>query len=118
MTILAYVLAFVCLILNITLFIRLKPPLNFMFLWVPQLVQHALSPFLVVIGASVAVLGLLVNAPIAAAAAALAASIAAVYIWGVLRQRADFASAFGVDWQQQPERFIADPSHLTLGLYT
>jgi acetyl esterase/lipase len=99
MTILAYVLSFICLILNITLFIRLKPPLNFMILWLPQLAQHALSPFLVVIGASVAVLGLLVNAPIAAAAGALAAGIAAVYIWKVLGQRADFASAFGVDWQ-------------------
>jgi hypothetical protein len=21
-------------------------------------------------------------------------------------------------WQQQPERFLSDPSHLTLGLYT
>ncbi|MFZ4813765.1 MAG: alpha/beta hydrolase, partial [Phototrophicaceae bacterium] len=85
--------------LNITLFIRLRPPFSFIFLWLPQLVQHALSPFWVVIGVSAAVLGLLVNAPIAAAAGALGAAIAAVYIWGALRQRADFASAFGADWQ-------------------
>jgi acetyl esterase/lipase len=101
MTILAYLLSFISLILNITLFIRLKPPLNFMLLWLPQLAHHALSPFLVVIGAAAAGLGLMVNAPAAAAAGALGAGIATIYIWRVLHQHADFASAFGADWQQK-----------------
>lgn len=98
MAALAYLLALVSLILNITLFIRLRPPYNFMILWLPQLVQHALSPFLVMMGLVGACLGWLSNAPLAVISGLVAAAISAVYVWQVLRQQADFTQAFGADW--------------------
>lgn len=46
MIITAYLLSFLCLILNCSLFIRIKPPYG----WFLQMLSHALSPILVVMG--------------------------------------------------------------------
>ncbi len=108
MIVVAYLLAFFCLLLNGLLFVRLKPPYNFMILWIPQLLHHALSPCLIVIGASGAVLGWLYDAPLAVAAGILGAGLSAIYVWQVTRPQLGFALAFGVDWQQKiPPQFAS-----------
>ncbi len=61
MILVAYLLSFLCLILNSFLFLRLKPPYSFYFVWFPQLLVGALAPFLVVIGGLGAALGWLAH---------------------------------------------------------
>lgn len=119
MTLIAYLLSFLSLLLNITLFIHLKPPYNFMLLWLPQLAHHALSPFLVVIGIFGAGLGLIYDAPVAVIAGLLGAGISALYIWKVLQSRPDLTGAFETDWHdkitpQQKDHMLK--SHWRLGL--
>lgn len=80
----AYVFSLASLLLGLTLFPRFKPPYNFMLLWIPQLVQHALSPLLVVLGGLGAALGWIYDAPVAVAIGLLGAGISAVYIWRVM----------------------------------
>ena len=108
MILVAYLFSFSCLILNAFLFLRLQPPYSFMLLWIPQLVHHALSPFLVVLGGLGAVIGLLYNAPVPVVAGALGAGISAVYMWRVTAQQADFTHAFGADWQNKIPPHQAD----------
>ena len=60
MIIIAYLLSFLCLILNLSLFVRFKPPYSF-FIWPLQLAAGALSPFLVLAGLLGAVFGWLRN---------------------------------------------------------
>lgn len=101
MILLVYLLSLLSLLLNITLFVNLKPPYNFMLLWIPQLLHHALSPFLVVMGLLGAVLGWIYSAPMAVIAGLLGAGISAIYIWKVLTLRPNFAQAFGTDWHDR-----------------
>ena len=101
MIVLAYLFAFLPLLLNASLFLQFKPPYNFFLLWLPQLVAHALSPFLVVVGAVGAVLGWLYQAPIALVAGVLGAGISAFYIWRVTIPQPGFELAFGQDWQSK-----------------
>lgn len=101
MIIVAYLLSFLSLILNVFLFLRLRPPFNFFILWIPQLVAHALSPFLVVVGALGAGLGWLYRVPLAAMAGALGAAISAFYIGRVTAPQPGFELAFGKDWQSK-----------------
>ncbi len=106
MLIIAYVLSLFSLLLNLLLFVRLKPPYNFMLLWLPHLLHHAISPLLVVFGVLGAWLGWLYNAPVAVILGGLGAGLSAIYIGRVLAVRPDFAQAFGVDWQDRipPQR--------------
>ena len=101
MLVVAYLFSFLCLILNGLLFIRLKPPYNFMLLWIPQLLHHALSPFLVIIGTLGAMLGWFYQAPIPMIAGILGASLSAIYIWLVTRPQPGFALAYGTNWEQK-----------------
>ncbi|NWG18102.1 MAG: alpha/beta hydrolase fold domain-containing protein [Chloroflexi bacterium] len=101
MTAAAYLLSFVCLILNGLLFVRLRPPYNFMILWLPQLVHHTLSPFLVILGGLGAVLGWLYQAPAAAVAGVLGAGLSAFYVWRVTVSQPGLSLAFGADWQRR-----------------
>ena len=78
-TVLAYLFSLLSLILNITLFINLKPPQNFYFIMF-QLAAAALSPFLAVLGAIGLVLGWIFHAPVAFIAGILGAAISIVYI--------------------------------------
>ena len=57
MRIAAYLLSFMCLILNASLFIHLKPPYSFYLAFSFQLVAAVLSPFLAVLGLLAAGLG-------------------------------------------------------------
>jgi acetyl esterase/lipase len=95
MMIVAYLLSFLCLILNSVLFFRIKPPFN----WLLQMLTNALSPFLVVMGGLGAVLGWLYHAPIAIAAGVLGAGISVVYIALVTVRQPGFDLAFGKDWK-------------------
>jgi acetyl esterase/lipase len=100
MTIAAYLLSFLCLMLNASLFIRLKPPYNFYFV-IPQIVAVDLSPFLAVLGLLGAGLGWLSHAPIAAAAGLLGAGISMIYIALVTVPQPGFDLAFGKDWKNR-----------------
>lgn len=93
----AYLLSFLCLILNTSLFVRIKPPYG----WLLQLLSNGLSPFLVVVGLSGVALGWLSDAPIAVAAGLLGAGISVVYIALVTVPQRSFEIAFGKDWQSK-----------------
>jgi acetyl esterase/lipase len=93
-----YLLSFLCLFLNCSLFIHLKPPYSFYFVMF-QLTAGALSPFLVLLGLVGAGLGWFYHAPIAIAAGLLGAGISASYIAIVTVPQGGFDSAFGKDWK-------------------
>jgi acetyl esterase/lipase len=97
MIIFAYLLSFLCLIFNASLFVRLKPPYNFFLAFSLQLVAVVLSPFLAVLGLLGAGLGWLYHAPIAVAAGLLGAGISAIYIALVTIPQQGFDLAFGKD---------------------
>ena len=99
--VLAYVLSFLCLILNGFLFLRLKPPYSFFFVWFPQLFAGALAPFLLILGLLGAGLGRLSQAPLAILAGLLGAGISLIYFARVTAPQPGFALAFGKDWQRQ-----------------
>lgn len=97
---LPYTLSFVCLILTVSLFLRLRPPYSFYFCPFP-IVAGAISPFLVVLGAFGAGLGWFYQAPVAVVAGLLGMAIATIYILWVTVPQPDFTAAFGKDWQRQ-----------------
>jgi acetyl esterase/lipase len=95
-----------CLVLNGSLFVRLKPPYKNFLAFSIQLVAVDLSPFLVVLGLLGAGLGWLSHAPIAVAAGLLGAGISVIYIVLVTVSQPGFDLAFGKDWKTriQPSR--------------
>lgn len=95
---LATSLAFICLLLNLTLFIHLRPPYSFMMV-IFQLAAAALSPGVLLLAVVAAVLGVGRSVPLAVGAGLLAALISAAYMWQVLTTRADFTTAFGPHWR-------------------
>lgn len=97
MIIAACLFSFLCLLLNCSLFIHLKPPYSF-YLVMFQLVAGALSPFLAVLGLLGAGLGWLAHAPVAVAAGLLGAGISATYIALVTIPQPRFDLAFGTGW--------------------
>ena len=99
MVIAAYILSFLCLVLNGSLFVRLKPPYNFFLAFSVQLVAVDLSPFLAVLGLLGAGLGWLSHAPIAVATGLLGAGISVIYIVLVTVPQPGFDLAFGKDWK-------------------
>ncbi len=99
MAILAYVLSFICLILNVPLFLHLNPPYSFALVWLPQLIAGALSPFLVLLGFLGAGLGWIYHAPVAVVVGLLGAAISLIYILLVTSPQPGFSLAFGKDWQ-------------------
>jgi acetyl esterase/lipase len=98
MLIAAYLLSFLCLILNAFLFVHLKPPWNFL-MAVFQIVAVDFSPFLAVLGLLGAGLGWLYHAPIAVVAGLVGAAISAIYVGLVTAPQPGFDLAFGRDWQ-------------------
>jgi acetyl esterase/lipase len=119
MTILAHILTWFSLTLNLILFVRLRPPFNFMLLWMPQLFHHAISPLLVLSGLLGAALGWWAGAPIAVAAGLISAALSAIYIWRVIRPHRAFDDAFGPDWEGQMsdhQRSTMLPRRWSLGL--
>ena len=98
MKIAAYLLSFLCLLLNGTLFIRLSPPYNF-YLVAFQLFAVGLAPILAVLGAAGALLGWYSGAPVAAAAGLLSAIISIASIFLISAPQPDLATAFGDSWE-------------------
>ena len=98
MIIVAYVLSFLCLLLNCSMFVRLKPPFSFFFVMFP-LAAGNLSPFLVILGLAGAGLGWLAHAPVAIAAGLLSAGISVTYIALATTPQPGFDLAFGKDWK-------------------
>lgn len=95
MLVLAYLLSFFSLLLNAALFVRIKPPYG----WFSQMLNHALSPILVVMGGVGAMLGWVYQAPLAAVAGVLGAGISVAYIALITVSQPDFDLAFGKDWE-------------------
>jgi acetyl esterase/lipase len=98
MIILAYVLSSLCLILNISLFVHLKPPYS-VFLLLFQILAMVFSPVLAVLGLLGAGLGWLYHVPIAVVAGLLGTGISAIYIAVVAVAQPGFDLAFGRDWK-------------------
>lgn len=99
MIIVAYLLSFLCLLINGSLFVRLKPLYSFFLAFSLQLVAAVLSPILFIFSLVGAGLGWLYHAPIAAAAGLLSAGISAIYIALVTAPQAGFELAFGREWK-------------------
>jgi acetyl esterase/lipase len=99
MVALAYTLSLVCLILNASLFVRIKWPDGGQLMWMLHLLTGSISPFLVVAGTLGTGLGLLYHAPVAVAAGLLGAGISATYIVLVTASQPGFELAFGTDWE-------------------
>jgi acetyl esterase/lipase len=102
MIIAAYLLSFLSFILNIPLFIRIKPPFG----WLLNMAQNAVSPILALIGLLGAGLGWLYHAPVAVVAGLLDALISVIYIALVTVPQPGFDRTFGKDWKTSipPER--------------
>lgn len=100
MLIAAYILSFVCLLLNGLLLIRLNPPYNF-YIFIIQIFVGGLAPVLTLVGLSGAVLGWASRAWIPAAAGILGATISVVYILLVTAPQPGFEAAFGVNWENK-----------------
>lgn len=98
MIIVAYLLAFLCLLLNASLFVRLRPP-HSIFLLVFQILAMVFSPVLAVFGLLGAGLGWMYHVPIAVVAGLLGAGISVVYIALVTVPQRGFDLAFGRDWK-------------------
>jgi acetyl esterase/lipase len=98
MKISAYLLSFLCLMLNGLLLLRLKPPYSFYF-FVFQIFIGGLAPFLAVLGGVGAVLGWLSHAWVAFATGILGTAISVVYIVLVTAPQPGFEATFGEDWE-------------------
>jgi hypothetical protein len=95
---LAYILSFLGLILNISLFVQFKPPYS-IFLLPFQILAMVFSPVLAVLGLLGAGLGWMYHAPIAVVAGLLGMGISAIYIALVTVPQPGFDLAFGGDWK-------------------
>jgi acetyl esterase/lipase len=98
---LAYTLSFVCFILNISLFFRLKWPDGGAFLWICHVITGSLSPVLVVLGLLGAGLSWIYRAPVAVMAGLTGAGISLYYIVRVTVSQPSFELAFGKNWQSK-----------------
>ncbi|MFN2160457.1 MAG: alpha/beta hydrolase fold domain-containing protein [Candidatus Promineifilaceae bacterium] len=98
MKIAAYLLSFLCLLLNGTLFVRLSPPYSF-YMVAFQLFAVGLAPILALLGVAGALLGWYSGAPVAAAAGLLSALISIASIFLIAAPQPDFATAFGDAWE-------------------
>ena len=98
MIILVDVLSFLCLILNISLFVQLKPPYS-IFLLPIQILTMVFSPVLAVLGLLGAGLGWTYHVPIAVVAGLLGTGISVVYIALVTAPQPGFDLAFGREWK-------------------
>ncbi|MBE9103008.1 hypothetical protein [Vacuolonema iberomarrocanum] len=79
MVLAAYLLPFLCLLLNSSLFVRLNPPYSFYFV-VVQLFAGGLAPVLAILGGVGAVLGWYSGARVAVVAGILGTAISVVYM--------------------------------------
>lgn len=98
MVIAAYLLSFLCLLLNGSLFVRLNPPYSFYFV-VVQLLAGGLAPVLAILGGLGAVLGWYFGARVAVVAGILGATISVGYMVLVTAPQPSFEAAFGEDWE-------------------
>lgn len=98
MVIAAYLLSFLCLLLNSSLFVRLNPPYSFYFV-VVQLLAGGLAPVLAILGGVGAVLGWYSGARVAVVAGILGTVISVVYMMLVTVPQPSFETAFGKDWE-------------------
>lgn len=95
--------------------LRLRTPWG-LGLWFAKLMAEALAPFLAAAGLLGAALALLARAPWAAAVGVVGWWTSARYVWRVTRVSADFAPAFGPDWQERLP--AAQAQHFLVGHWT
>jgi Esterase/lipase len=116
---LAYTLSFVCFILNVSLFFRLKWPEGGAYLWICHIITGGLSPFLVVLGSLGAGLGWSYRAPVAVVAGLIGAGLSLFYMVRVTVPQHGFDLAFGTDWQHKIPRTLETrllPQRWNIGL--
>ncbi len=101
MIIAAYLLSFVCVILSVSLLLRVKWPQGGLYLWLVHMVAGSTSPFLVVLGALGAGLGWIYQAPVAIVAGLLGTGISLFYMVRVTVPQPGFELAFGKDWPRK-----------------
>jgi acetyl esterase/lipase len=100
MSIVAALLTFLCLLVNASLFVRLRPPYSFYYIPV-QLVAAGLPFYLAILSLLGAVLGWLSQAPLAVAAGLLSMGISVLYMARVTAPHRGFELAFGKDWESR-----------------
>jgi acetyl esterase/lipase len=100
MKIMACFLSFLCLILNLSLFINLKPPANFYFV-IFQLVATAFAPILIICGITGAILGWFSNSRAALFSGFAGAVISLIYMFLITSPSTGFVDAFGKDWEKR-----------------
>jgi acetyl esterase/lipase len=98
MAILATILSGLSLLMSILFLIRLKFPLGFFTVWIPQLTAGALSPCWAIMGIVGAVLGWVYQASWAIPMGILGAGIMIGYVWRSTRDHDGFENAFGAGW--------------------
>jgi acetyl esterase/lipase len=101
MTILAYILSGLSLLMSFLLIIRLKVTLLGLILWSLKLTAGALSPLWAVTGTAGAVLGWVYGAYWAIPIGLLGAGLMIWYVIGVSRDNKRFEKAFGTAWKSQ-----------------
>ena len=105
MTILAYLLSGLALLMSFLLVMKqLRFPLSF-WVWFPKLIAGALSPYLAIMGLVGALIGAIAQAPWAVPMGILGAGVMIWYVWRCTRAHDGFDKAFGAGWtdQIQPE---------------
>ena len=118
MTILAYTLSGLVLLMSLLLVMR-QPrfPLSF-WVWFPKLAAGALSPYLAIMGVVGALIGGIYQALWAIPMGILGAGVMIWYVWRCTRNHDGFVKAFGAGWKDQiplrvPRTWSRGAGHLT-----
>ncbi|MCP4286697.1 MAG: hypothetical protein GY792_19995, partial [Gammaproteobacteria bacterium] len=105
MTILAYILSGLSLLLSALFFVQVKVPSNLPpFIWLAKLIAGALSPFWAVVGVVGAVIGWAYQALWAIPMGIVGTSMMLGYVWRCTRDHTGFEDAFGAGWSDQIPR--------------
>ncbi len=105
MTILAYILSGLSLLLSALFFVQVKVPSNLPpFIWLAKLLAGALSPFWAVMGVVGAVIGWAYQALWAIPMGIVGTGMMLGYIWRCTRDHNGFEDAFGAGWSDQIPR--------------
>jgi acetyl esterase/lipase len=100
MTVLAYILAGIALLMSVPLLVRVKFPQGFMALPL-KMFSVALSAVWAVLGAAGALIGWIYRAYWAIPIGIIGAGMMITYIWRSTRSHSGLADAFGADWPDQ-----------------
>ena len=101
MTVLAYILSGLSLLISVLILVRLRVNWFGVILWFPKLYAGALSAYGVVIGAAGAIVGGIGGAYGAVPMGLFGAGVSVWYVWRCSRDNTGLDDLFGVGWQDQ-----------------